>query len=137
MGSVHNKVRAFHFGIDHPFRITAAATRGAIIAGEFGLDIAAQRHVLQHSVVDCEKVIDIDIEPIEIAVEDQPDIAALVPAACQDRFQCSTVSVKATDHVQRLGAPCTGLRKIGRRVPIGEGTTASRPHHVLARVVNR
>src|ERR1700704_1925027 len=95
-----NLVRALHFGLAYPFRVGAPAARAGILAGDLGLHVAAQRRVLEDSLVDAFEGRRVDVEPVEIAVEDER--RALAPRHGKDRFEREAVAVESADDVERL-----------------------------------
>ena len=125
--ALDDPVRALDLGIADKFGITAAAACVSVVAGKLGLDVAAQRGVPQHLLVDRGKRGRVHVEPVEVAVEHQRHGIALAGGAVQDRRQRRTVAVEAADHVERPGLELREMRQVGRRIPVRKRATAPRP----------
>jgi hypothetical protein len=135
---VQNPVRACHHVVAGRDRIGATAS-GADIgrARDLGLDVAAQRAVRRYRPLDGVEPIIAGIEPMEVAVVDDRDIAALAPRQPLDRLRGGEVSIKAADQVKRLGAKIRPPGEHGRIVGIVARTDAARGQGLSASLNQR
>ena len=116
--ALEDAVRAFDHGVAHPVRIGAAAAR-VVVAGigrrQLGLDVASQRLVHQHLTLHAGEGVRIGVEPMEVAVEDQPLASALAPEQFQHALERQLVAVQPANHVQHV-QPLQMRRRLDREV---------------------
>src|SRR5258706_4144920 len=111
-----NLVRTLHFGVAHPFRVGAAAARAGIRAADFSFHVAPQGHVLQDGLIEAFEFRRIDIEPVEVAVEDER--RALPSREVDNRLERERIAVKPPDDVERLCLEVRGPREDRGRVAV-------------------
>src|SRR5258706_485001 len=111
-----NLVRTLHFGVAHPFRVGAAAACAGIRAADFGFHVAPQGHVLQDGLIEAFEFRRIDIEPVEVAVEDER--RALPSREVDNRLEREGIAVEPADDVERLRLEVRGPREDRGRVAV-------------------
>ncbi len=109
--ALENRVRAFYVGVGHRLRISAAAAIGGIVAGELGFNVAAERDVSRHGVVDMHESIVVRVEPVKIAVENNLRSSCLALGHALDLGQREAIAVQPADDVQHFGAQLGSARK--------------------------
>jgi hypothetical protein len=97
-------VGALDHAVAHPVGVGAAAAGLGIVVrrGQFGLDIAAQGLVRQHTPLHTREDGGVGVEPVEVAVEHQPLAAAFALEAFEHARQRQFVAIQPTHDIQHL-----------------------------------
>jgi hypothetical protein len=131
-------VGARHHRIAHPLGVGAAAARVFAVVGrrrgKLGLDIATQRPVCHHGRLHLGEERRVGVEPVEVAIEDQPLATGLLREAGQYRIERQRVAVEATHQVEHLEILQIGRRRAGERLgPVAVMQRAGSPRCIRLR----
>jgi hypothetical protein len=100
--SSEDLVGARHFRVAHVHGIRAAATRARLLAGDFGLHVAAQRRVREHLAIHMVEIVRVHVEPVEVAVENDRHRLGLGLRHRLHALQRLDVSVESPGDVDRV-----------------------------------
>jgi hypothetical protein len=107
---------SFDLGVAHRLGVGAAASRVGLVGCDLGLDVAANRGVREHRLVDRAELAGADVEPVEVAVEDER--GAFASRESENRFQGERVAVEPAHDVERLRLDVRRPGEDGRRVAV-------------------
>ncbi len=128
--ALHDPVRATDDFVANPFGVGAAATRVVrtiTFGAEFGFDVATQRVKFENTVVQPLEHGRVDIEPVEIAVEDEPLRPGLAVKQRKHRVECGFIAIETADHVQHLTRQWRRSSEYAGRIAVVQRATAARP----------
>ena len=122
-----NRVGAVDGSLVHIGWIGASAAN-VFITVQLRFDISLNRRMCQNSLIDFIETVAIDIEPVEISVKEQADLATIALLSLlhrQDFVQRLDVSVEPTDDEKRFGTELGLATKYGWRIAVTQRTAPS------------